>query len=118
MKQMLDEQKAQRSELKGLDYQTQDVKHQLEEAKLELKNKQTKQKIAKHKLDEVRRNIRVADKELKAYTDDPEAVYKIKLRDLRLPNDIVAFEKMYAQRKKNKAKEHKNLENDINFTVD
>ena len=76
------------------------LKQQLEEVNKQLKVKETKQRIAKHKLDEVKRNIRYGEKELEKLQVDPEGVYKVHMRALKLPSSVQEFEELKSGNKK------------------
>lgn len=72
----------------------------MEEVNKQLKIKETKQRIAKHKLDEVKRNIKYGEKELEKLQVDPDSSYKVHMRALKLPNSLTEFEELKAGNKK------------------
>jgi ATP phosphoribosyltransferase len=54
----------QRKEIQENEQKTAELRKQLEEVTKQRKTKDTKQRIAKHKLDEVKRNIQFGEREL------------------------------------------------------
>lgn len=64
----------QRTEIKAAEKKTKNMMEQVEQLKAKLKEKDTLLRIAKHKLIEVNRNIKLGNADLAKFDKDPEGV--------------------------------------------
>jgi len=90
-----------------MEKKSQEMKRDLDELMKVLKAKETKQRIAKHKLEEVKRNIKYGDKELEKLEADPELAYKIHSRQMKLPNTMAEFLEFQINKEKKQVSTYK-----------